>query len=253
MKVRCLAPLLLACLGSRFLAAQPASLKGPGEDSAFYLFVNEDRVGTIKTHWLPGGSYKNEATIAMAGQSMTITTAIAVDSSGLWTEITVAAPAGSATCVREGGTGRLTAKGKTTTIEVKPGARLFDNYGPALMSQAVRLYDREKGGKQNFPLILVPGIAMDASLEFKDQVERTVGSKDLTLIRYTYFLAGLDIILWTEKDGRLDLAEVPAQHAAYVREGYESLRKEPVAEPLLSQPKFEVKVLASTMIPMATA
>lgn len=250
MKVRCLAPLLLACLGSRFLAAQPASLKGPGEDSAFYLFVNEDRVGTIKTHWLPGGSYKNEATIAMAGQSMTITTAIAVDSSGLWTEITVAAPAGSATCVREGGTGRLTAKGKTTTIEVKPGARLFDNYGPALMSQAVRLYDREKGGKQNFPLILVPGIAMDASLEFKDQVERTVGSKDFTLIRYTYFLAGLDIILWTEKDGRLDLAEVPAQHAAYVREGYESLRKEPVADPLLSQPKFEVKVLASTMIPM---
>jgi putative CocE/NonD family hydrolase len=230
--------------------SQPASLKGPGEDATFYLYVNEDRVGTIKVKWLPGGSYQNEATLAMAGQSMTVTTSIAVDADGLWTQITAAAPTGTTTCVRDGANARRTLKDKTTTFDVKPGARLFDNYGPTLMSQAVRLYDRAKGGKQPFPVIILPGVAMDASLEFKDQVERTVGNKDLTFLRYTYSLVGIDIILWTDTDGRVYLGEVPAQHAAYVREGYEVLRKEPVSDPLISQPKFEVKVQAATKIAM---
>ena len=43
---------------------------------------------------------------------------------------------------------------------------------------------------------------------------------------------------------------MPSQHAAYVRDGYESLRKEPISDPLISQPKFEVKEQAATMIPM---
>jgi hypothetical protein len=186
-------PYRFACLplfaaSAAALWAQPASLKGHGEDATFYLYVNEDRVGTIKAKWLPGGTYQNEATLAMAGQSMTVTTSIAVDADGLWTQITSGAPTGTATCVREGATARRTVKDKTTGFDVNPGARLFDNCGPALMSQAVRLYDRAKGGKQTFPLILLPGVAMDASLEFKDQVERAVAGKDLTFLRYTYSL-----------------------------------------------------------------
>jgi len=230
--------------------SQPASLKGPGEDATFYLYVNEDRIGTIKVKWLNDGSYHNDATLAMAGQSTTVSTSVAVDPDGIWTQITAAAPAGTTSCVRDGSTARRTSKDKTTTFDVKPGARLFDNYGPALMSQAVRLYDRPKGGKQPFPVIILPGVAMDASLEFKDQVERTVGNKDLTFLRYTYSLAGIDITLWTDADGRVYLGEVPAQHAAYVREGYETLRKEPVLDPLISQPKYELKVEAGTKIAM---
>jgi len=242
--------LLLCALTAAPVWAQPASLKGLGEDATFYLYVNEDRVGTIKTKWLPGGSYQNDATLAMAGQTMTVSTSIAVDADGLWTQFTAAAPAGAATCVREGNTARRTLKDKTTTFGVASDARLFDNYGPALMSQAVRLYDRAKGGKQPFPLIVLPGADIEASLEFKDQVERTVAGKDLTFLRYTYSLTGIDITLWTDADGRVYLGEVPVQHAAYVREGYETLRKEPVSDPLISQPKFEVKVEAATKIAM---
>jgi hypothetical protein len=86
----------------------------------------------------------------MAGQSATFSTSLTVDSGGPWTQITAAALAGTTVCVREGATARRTLNDETTTFEVKPGARLFDHYGPALMSQAVRLYDRKKGGKQPF-------------------------------------------------------------------------------------------------------
>ncbi|HUE00159.1 MAG TPA: hypothetical protein VMR62_11355 [Bryobacteraceae bacterium] len=81
---------------------QPASLKGLGEDSTFLLYLNE-------------------ATIAMAGQSMTMTTSIAVDADGLWNQIASTAPTGTTTCVREGVTARRTLKEKTTTFDVKPG------------------------------------------------------------------------------------------------------------------------------------
>ena len=248
--------LLAAILGAQpapapgATATQPASLKGPGENATFYLYKDEDRIGTMNVKWLPDGSYSNEATLSMAGQSMRVTTSITVDNDGFWNQITMAAPAATTNCVRNGATARRTVKENTTTFDVRPGARLFDNYGPALMSQAVRLYDRAKGGKQSFPVIIVPGVNMDASLEFKDQVERTVAGKDLTFLRYTYSITGIDITLWTDADGRIYLGDVPVQHAAYVREGYESLRKEPVSDPLLSQPNFDVKVQAATKVSM---
>ena len=232
------------------VSGQPASLMGSGEDATFYLFVNEDRIGTIKVKWLADGTYQNDATLALAGQSRTVTTSVAVDTDGVWTQIKATSPTGTFTCVRDGATARRTLKDKTTTFDVKPGARLFDNYGPALMSQAVRLYDRAKGGRQTFPVIVLPGAALDASLEFKDQIERTVAGRDITFLRYTYELTGIDITLWTDSDGRIYLGDVPVQHAAYVREGYESLRKEPPSDPLISEPKFEVRVQAGTKIAM---
>jgi hypothetical protein len=252
--VRLLLPLLAAVsLWAQHLsepASQPASLKGPGEDATFYLYLNEDRAGTINVKWLPGGAYQNDATLSLAGQTMTVSTSATVDADGLWTQLTASASAGTTICVREGGIARRTTKDKTTTIDVKPSARLFDNYGPTLMSQAVRLYDRDKGGKQPFPVILLPGAPVEASLEFKDKVDRSVAGKDLTLFRYTYSLAGIDITLWTDADGRVYLGEIPAQHAAYVREGYETLRKAPVADLLLSQPKYEVTVKPGAMVAM---
>jgi len=256
MTKQCLFPFLLLCLSAAGPAQQaappaaPASLAGPGEDSTFFIYKDEDRIATVKVKWLPDGSYLNDATLSMAGQSVTITTSIAVDRDGAWTQMTAKAPTGETTAVREGATARRTFKDKTQTFDIKPGARVFDNYGPALMSQAVRLYDRAKGGKQTFPLIIVPGSAVDASLEFKDHVERTVSGKDLTFCRYTYSLVGVDISLWTDEGGRVYLGEVPAQHAAYVRDGFETLRKGTVADPLLSQAVHEVKVDSGVKVAM---
>ncbi|MGB9457847.1 MAG: CocE/NonD family hydrolase [Bryobacteraceae bacterium] len=252
----CTAPSLALAIAASVAAqpvpapAGPATLAGPGEDTTFFLHGNEDRIGTLKVKWLPDGTYRNEATLAMAGQSVTITTSIVVDKDGFWTTMSTNAPTGVATSVREGAKARRTLKEKTETFEVKPGARVFDNYGPALMSQPVRLYDRAKGGKQSFPLVVLPGAAVDASLEFRGKVERTVGGKDLTLYRYTYGLPGVDVIIWADADGRIFLGDVPAQHAAYVRDGYEALRKEPVADPLLSQRKYELKAEAGVKVGM---
>src|SRR5579872_6343147 len=119
--------LLVLLAAAPFAGAQPAekpgppvSLKGPGEDATFYLYVNEDRIGTLRAEWQPDGSYRNEATLAMAGQSLTIVTTIAVDADGIWTYMTAAATTGETVTVRDGANASRTLKEKTTTFTVKP-------------------------------------------------------------------------------------------------------------------------------------
>ncbi|MGD0200037.1 MAG: CocE/NonD family hydrolase [Bryobacteraceae bacterium] len=229
----------------------PAPLSGFSDSGTFYLYVNEDRVGTLRFKWQPDGSYENEATISLGGQSVTFKTAVAPDPDGRWVKLSMDAPTGPVQTVREGATARRTRKDKTDIITIKPESRLFDNYGPALMSQAVRLYDRAQGGKQQFPLIMVPGSRpLDASLELRDRVERSIAGRDLELYRYTYALPGVDVILWADRDGKVYLGDVPAQHAAFVREGYEALRQAETVDPMLSQPKYEVKRERNVSVPM---
>ena len=230
--------------------AQPASLAGIKDEGTFLLYQNEDRIVTMKCKWQADGSLEVENIIAMGGQSVTSTTTIAVDKDGLWTTIVQKAPTGTVTLTREGDKARRTFKDKTEIIDIKPGARLWHNFGPVLISHAVLLYDKAKGGKQTFPLVILPGVAMEASLEFKDKVERSVAGKDLQLERYIYALPGVDVTVWVDAAGKVYFADVPAQHAAYVREGYEALRKSGEADPLLSAPKFEVKVEHGVGVPM---
>ena len=48
---------------------------------------------------------------------------------------------------RDGIQARTTARGPTQSTELKPGALLFENFSPELMTCAVRAYDRTKAGK----------------------------------------------------------------------------------------------------------
>lgn len=119
-----------------------------------------------------------------------------------------------------------------------------------LMSQSIRLYDRTGGKQQRIPLLVMPGAMSEASLEFKDKVERTLGNKDIEFLRYIYSIHGVDITVWADGDGKVYLGDVPAQHAAYVREGYEFLRKEPETDPSVSAAKYEIKAEHGVGVPM---
>src|SRR5262249_47377191 len=151
----------------------------------------------------------------------------------------------------EGGVAKRAIKEKTVSIDLKPGAVLFENFNPALMSQAVRAYDRAKGGKQTVPLFILPGATVSASLERTDDVERSVGGKDVKLTRYVYALPGVDVTVWADAaNSKVYLADVPAQHDFYVREGYEALRKAPDTDPRLPKPRHKVRVERNLGVPM---
>jgi len=220
--------------------ARPAPLSNFADEGVFLIYVNEDPVVEIQYKWDKGGKYSGTNTVKMAGQSFTTTVDIETDVNGLWTKIVYKAPQVKADVVREGNIAKRTIKEKTETIEIKNGALIFENYSPVFMSMAARAYDEEKGGKQTFPVFVIPGAAMDEVLEFIGTEERSVAGKDIKLKKYIYGIGGADITIWVDDLDRLYLAEVSIQKAAYVRKGYESLMKKAVEDPLLSAPKYDI-------------
>jgi putative CocE/NonD family hydrolase len=231
-------------------ATQPASLAGFSDQGTFSLYVNEERVGTIQFQWKPDGAFENSVTLAVGGQSVTRRVSIVPDENGRWQQIKQDAPLGPITLERTGGVVRRTANEKVDTIDLKPGAVLFENFSPALMSHAVLQYDRARGGRQTLPVFIISSRLIEATLEQTDTPERPVGGRDIKFDRYTYGLAGVDITLWVDPSGRLCLADVPAQHAAYVREGYEALRQPPAPATGISVPEHEVTVDSNVGVPM---
>lgn len=228
----------------------PASLLGFSDEGIFRLYVNEDPLVEINFKWEKEGKFSNTSTLSMAGQSVTTTVEIETDEEGRWVKIIQKSPQGTMEFVREGSTVTRTFKEKTVTIELKDGATLFENFSPALISQSVIAYDKNKGGKQTLPLFIIPGAMEEASLEMTEEVERSIAGKDMKFKKFLYGLPGVDITLWVDDEDKLYFADVPAQNAAYVREGYEILFQKPVTDPLLSKPEFEIIEEANVEIPM---
>jgi hypothetical protein len=233
----------------------PAPLSGFEDRGKFLIYENEEPIAEILFNWARNGSLSSTATVKMAGQSVTVETKIEVDEKGLWTRITQVAPQGKADLTRLGGIVSRTLVTATSkeikdTIELKPNTVLFDNNGPALVSQIVRQYDQSKGGKQTFWIFVLPGGQIEASLEKKETEDRTVNGRDLKFATYLYALGGVDVTVWTDEAEKVYLASVPAQGAHYVREGYEDLMKAPLTDPLLSTAKYEVVEERNVMVPM---
>ncbi len=235
---------------SEEVGGSPAPLSGFSDEGVFHLYKNESRLATMRFQWKDDGTFEGESSLEMAGQRVDSKLTIAPGGDGRWSGMSMETSLGTVKVTRDGAKATVTFRGKSETLTLKPDTMLFENFTPALMSQAVRAYDKAKGGKQSFPLFIVPQVVMDSSLELKDKVERTIGSRDMTLTRYTYAVPGVDVIVWVDEDGKLYLADVPAQHAAYVREGYEMLRKEDEVDPLLSRPTFAVKEKRGIGVPM---
>ena len=239
----------------KIASALPATLAGFEDQGKFRIYVNEEPMADILFNWTKNGFVSSTVTLKMAGQSVTVDTKIEADAKGLWTRILQDSAQGKAELTRQGGTVSRTLVTSTSkeikdTIELKPGTVLFDNYGPALLSQMVRLYETGKGGKQTFQIFVLPGGQVEASLEKKDSEDRTISGKDMKFLKYLYELGGVDITIWTDEAAKVFLASVPAQGAHYVRDGYEDLMKAPVTDPLLSTAKYEVTEERGVMVPM---
>jgi hypothetical protein len=230
--------------------AVPAPLSGLDDSGTFLLYKDEERLVTITFTLKPNGAFENQSVLSFAGQSVKQSVKITPDKEGRWATITTTSPRGDVSLVREGDVARQTTKGKTVTINLKPNAMVFESFSPALMSQSIRAYDKKKAGKQEFPLFLLPGVLMKGSLERLGQDARSVGARDMNFARYTYGVPGVDITVWADDQGKIYLAEVPAQHAAYVRDGYEILRRKPEAEAGVSQPTFPIKTELNVAVPM---
>jgi putative CocE/NonD family hydrolase len=230
--------------------ALPASLAGFTDEGTFAIYRNEERLVTMTFSWRPDGSFNEKSTVSLAGQSVSTVLKITPDKDGRWVKASIVSPQGTIALERNGGVVRKTFRGKTETIDLKPETTIFDNFSPSLMSQTVRLYDRTKGGKQKFPLFLMSGVMGESTLERKDVQSRPIGGKDLSFTRYTYSVFGIDITLWVDPGDRVVLAEVPVQHAAFVREGYEILRRAAESDPLLSAAKYEVTTESNIAVPM---
>jgi uncharacterized protein len=99
-------------------------------------------------------------------------------------------------------------------------------------------------------MLIIPVTLVNGTIERKDTVERSVAGKDLKLTRYRLTLATVEVTIWADAGGKVYLAEVPSQSAAYVREGYESLRKSETNDPLLSHAEFNVKEQANQRVAM---
>ncbi|UCD94476.1 MAG: CocE/NonD family hydrolase, partial [Candidatus Zixiibacteriota bacterium] len=214
------------------------------------FYVNEEVLVQGQFVWQADGGFTSDYTLSMAGQSVATSMKISVDENGFWDLISMETALGPVEAVRKGDTVEITARGETNSVALRPGTVLFENFSPALMSQAVLAYDREQGGKQTFPLFIVPAVVMDGSLEMLEAVEKSIMGQYRKFTRFRYGVPGVDVIIWVDEQNRICLGEVPSQHGAYVRDGYESLRIIEEPDSLLSQPKYEIIVDRDVEVPM---
>ncbi len=222
------------------------------EDEAdFTFYLNEEILVTGRCTWLEDGTFSSEYRLSAAGQYVDTKLDIAVDEDGHWVRMDMMTALGPVTVTREGTKAVIDdGKGDDSTVELLPNTILFENFSPILMTQMIMAYDQEAGGKQTFPLFIIPAVVLEGSLERLETVERTVGGRDHTFTVYRYGLPGVDVILWVDEGNRVCMGDVPAQSGAYVRNGYEALRLKEEADPLLSKPQYGVSVESNVDIPM---
>lgn len=228
----------------------PVSLAGFEDEGVFFIFKGEERIITIRYAWKPDGRYETDSVLAMAGQEVKFGYTITPDADGRFARIDLRQPQGPAVIERDGATVRLTFKEIKRTATLKPDSVLHEDYSPALMSIPVKRYDRAKGGVQSFPVYVLAAVVLEASLERIEPAERTIGGRDVAFERFTYRFPGVDMIVWADEKSKICFIDVPAQRAAYVREGYEALRTAGDDDPLISKPTFEVVEKRGEGVPM---
>ncbi|UCD18468.1 MAG: hypothetical protein JSV44_06045, partial [Candidatus Zixiibacteriota bacterium] len=168
----------------------------------FTLYLSEKIILRQSFEWAENGDFASDYTITVAGQSSSNNLRIQTDTAGLWNIMSMETPRGRVAIIRMGDTIVIQSGDDRKTLALRPGTMLFEDYSPALMSQAIIAYDRKLGGKQSFPLFIIPSAVIDASLERLETVEKFVMGKLLQFTQYRYGLPGVDVIVWVDEQNR---------------------------------------------------
>ncbi len=185
----------------------PATLAGFHDVADFRIIVNEETLGQAHSEWRADGSFNAWSRISLADQSIEHTLRVTPDDRGCWREIVAVGPNGVRTSVREGTQVRRTARvgdrEQNSAFEMPAGALLFDASAPALMAQAVGLYDSERGGVQAFPLLVGGRPPVTLQLEAGATTLHLVNGRDTPLSCYRYAIPGADFLVWADAGGRV--------------------------------------------------
>ena len=241
--------------------AQPVSLAGFSDAGSFIGYINEERITRSTFVWKPDGTFQTETVISIAGQSWTGLVSLTPDSQGRWIKASYDHNVGKTVVEREGNNVTITSPHVSGKGTMPPDVLVFQDDSPALISQALLRYDRQKGGRQTFGVLMLRGEKTeggDLTLERQDTVERTVAGRTLKLTRWTYTLPFCEVHVLADPDNRVYLVSgipwiapfgVTGKDIWGVREGYESLIERPV-DPSVSQAKYDVKLEAGVKMPM---
>jgi uncharacterized protein len=227
-----------------------ASLLGFDDRGTFWIYVEEERIGTVEFKWWSDGSYAGKTVLSVGGQDVTTSIRIASDSKGAWRRIVVNSPAGTTRITRTKSTVNCASAGSTVSLKLKEEPAIYDAYSPALVGHTIQLYDRREGGKQTFAVFLTSGVSADITLRHEKAVRRTINGCSMQLDRFRYALPGLRATVWVDADGRVRLLNLPSQRSAFVRKGYELLRRKPRSNPLISAPVHCMRVEQNVGVPM---
>lgn len=230
---------------------KPLPISGFEESGTFKLVVQDTEIGLIQYRLTADGQYNRKFILSMGGQKAEYNMEIHSNKAGEWESMKIIAPTETITVKRlkDKAEYHLEKKGETYSVNLTDKHIVDDNYGPVFESLMLKEYDMETKGIQKFSRYIVPSRFEDVELEFKGKEIRRVNDKELTFIRFNMNLLGIDVELWADQQHRIMLLNVPVQHAAFVREGFEDLLQARAEDPLLSKPQYEV-TKQTVMIPM---
>jgi hypothetical protein len=66
------------------------------------------------------------------------------------------------------------------------------------LSQALRLYDHNKGGAQKFPALIGGRPPVELTLDVKEKTMRNVDGRGIALTKYLYGIPGFDLYAWAD-------------------------------------------------------
>lgn len=216
----------------------------------YTFYINEEPILRGHSEWKADGAFQSDYTLEAGGQSVRTKLEINVDGDGFWNRLVLEHPLVRIYGSNRGDHVRLRRGRRIETAELAHGTVLFANNTPALMSHAVSAYDPNAGGKQTFPVFIVPDVVMEASLERLDEVEKKIDGRPMTFTLYRYSLPGNDVTVWVDGERRVCYADIPAQHAAHVRDGFEALHVSSDAGEEASRPEHEVVLDSNVGVPM---